>query len=208
MNSPALRGFMRKVRWNDGLDMMDQCGERIRVVHPLFQVEGGGSIPTSPLQLTIGRIDKKLFKALNSCWHSRLPECGNVFGGMAFGAEYDGLLYAVAYWSNPVSYHVDDGKTLELRRMAVADDAPKNTPSRFLRVMVLMIQRERPDIQKLVSYQDPTYHAGTIYKAAGWINEGARKNNGFDKSKRPWRQRKADVIPGDKVRWAKIMSNA
>jgi hypothetical protein len=126
---------------------------------------------------------------------------------MAFGAEYDGLLYAVAYWSNPVSYHVDDGKTLELRRMAVADDAPKNTPSRFLRVMVLMIQRERPDIQKLVSYQDPTYHAGTIYKAAGWINEGARKNNGFDKSKRPWRQRKADVIPGDKVRWAKIMSN-
>ena len=44
--------------------MMDQCGERIRVVHPLFQVEGGGSIPTSPLQLTVGRIDKKLFKAL------------------------------------------------------------------------------------------------------------------------------------------------
>lgn len=170
-------------------------------------MEGGGSIPTSPLQLTIGQIDKKLFKALNTCWHSRLPECGNVFGGMAFGAEYDGLLYAVAYWSNPVSYHVDDGKTLELRRMAVADDAPKNTPSRFLRVMVLMIQRKRPDIEKLVSYQDPTYHAGTIYKAAGWVNEGTRKNNGFDKSKRPWRQRKADVIPGDKVRWAKIMSN-
>ena len=30
-----------------------------RLVHPLFQAEGGGSIPTSPLQLHVGRIAVK-----------------------------------------------------------------------------------------------------------------------------------------------------
>jgi hypothetical protein len=52
--------------------------------------------------------------------------------------------------------------------MAVSDDAPKNTASRMLKVMAMLIRKERPDTQGLVSYQDTDVHAGTIYKAAGW----------------------------------------
>ena len=52
---------------------MIPSGESIRVVHPLFQEEGGGSIPTSPLQLYIGRLHYKTAEGLVREWHSRLP---------------------------------------------------------------------------------------------------------------------------------------
>lgn len=172
-------------------------GERIEVVHPLFQEEGGGSIPTSPLQFRVGQISKPLFKQLNRKWHSRLPECGNVFGGICFGAEFAGVLYAVGYWSAPISYHHDDGHSLELRRMAVGPDAPKNTATRFLRVMVLMLRQLRPDVWRLISYQDPAVHAGAIYKAAGWSNEGSHANVGWS-----YRSGNIEQAPGDKVRWS------
>lgn len=179
---------------------MTKCGDDIRVVYPLFQAESGGSTPTSPLQLRIGHIDRETFIQLNRKWHSRVPETGNCFDGICYGAEYDGMFYAVAWWSKPVSPSVMDGETWELRRMAVASDAPKNTPSRFLKIMVMMIKKDRPELKKLVSYQDPVVHTGTIYKASGWINEGSRKSGGFGSAK--VRYRKPDQAPGDKIRWA------
>lgn len=177
-----------------------KCGERIVVVHPLFQEDGGGSIPTSPLQLHIGKISKPTFKELNRLWHSRLPECGNVFGGMCFAAEFEGRYYAAAYWSTPISYHHDDGFTLELRRMAVGPDAPPNTATRFLAIMCMLLRKERPDVWRFISYQDPSVHRGTIYKAAGWTCEGSH-------SLAPWAHRTGyqDQAAGDKVRWLKVL---
>lgn len=175
-------------------------GDRIEAVHPLFQAGGGGSSPTSPLQLHVGPIDKSLFKALNRRWHSRLPECGNVFGGLCFGAEYDGIIHAVAYWSTPISYHHDDGATIELRRMALGPNAPKNTPSRFLRVMTMLLKKRRPDVWRLISYHDPAVHIGTIYAAAGWSCEGAHAQVGWS-----YRTGRPEQAPGDKVRWVRIL---
>ena len=57
---------------------------------------------------------------------------------------------------------------LELRRMAIADDAPKYTASRMISIMVRDIRRNRPDICRVISYQDTAVHAGTIYAASGW----------------------------------------
>jgi len=80
---------------------MTPSGESIRVVHPLFQEEGGGSTPTSPLQLFIGRINQRLAMQLNEKWHSRLPDISNWQNCDAYGAEYEGVFYAVAMWSIP-----------------------------------------------------------------------------------------------------------
>ena len=68
-----------------------------------------------------------------------------------------------------------DGATWELRRMAVANDAPKNTPSRFLSVMVRLVKKNHPELRRLISYQDTAVHAGTIYRASGWVQTRIQK---------------------------------
>jgi hypothetical protein len=107
--------------------------------------------------------------ALNRLWHSRLPEftypperC------KAICAEYRGIFYAAAIWSQPSARNLNNTGRYELRRLAIAPDAPRNTASRMLRVMRLLIDKKRPDIQILMSYQDTGVHSGSIYRAAGW----------------------------------------
>ena len=183
---------------------MIPSGESIRVVHPLFQVEGGGATPTSPLQLHIGVIHITKAIMLNSFWHSRLPTVvrGNIDRNkysLSFGAEYNGVFYATAIWSSPVARHLatrnDDW--LELRRMAISDDAPKNTASRMISIMVKAIRKKFPNIKRLISYQDTEVHHGTIYKASGWKAEATNTNADWTKS----RNRAQAQATGTKIRW-------
>jgi len=111
------------------MDMDRSCGDCIRVVHPLFQKEGGGSIPTSPLQLQVGEITLDLAMQLNELWHSRFPitnksNLSRVRYGVNYGAEFDGKFYACAIWTSPIaSNRLKDGlRALELRRFAIASD--------------------------------------------------------------------------------------
>ena len=182
-------------------------GESIRVVHPLFQTEGGGSIPTSPLQLHVGEVSVVKAIDLNALWHSRLPKVirGNIDRNrhsICFAAECAGIFYASAIWSSPVSRELaTNGECLlELRRFAIANDAPKNTASRMLSVMVRLIRRRFPEIVRLLSYQDTAVHAGTIYKAAGWQRVGFRRG-GIDAWSSNVRKRVNTQAAGDKVRW-------
>ena len=62
----------------------------------------------------------------------------------------------------------DGKKMLELRRMAISEECPKNTASRIIKVMTLLIKKKFTDIIRLISYQDCEVHTGTIYKASGW----------------------------------------
>jgi hypothetical protein len=184
------------------------CGDSIRVVYPLFQEDGGGSTPTSPLQLHVGTISTKLAIELVGLWHSRLPyiEEGNVVRNVhsiCFGAEYGNKWYAAAIWSSPVARMLDNQTHLELRRFAIADDAPKNTASRVLRIMTSKIRKKIPTITTLVSYQDCEVHTGTIYRAAGWVP--AVRNTGGEWSV-PSRARVAVQSAAPKVRWEKEMA--
>ena len=181
---------------NANLDLTG--ADRIRVVHPLFQAEGGGSIPTSALQLEIAPIGVVRACELNLLWHSRLPNIPRTPGMFAFGAMYDGLFYAVGIWSGPVARMLNGQNLLELRRMAVAPDAPRNTPSRMLRIMRLWIRTKRPEVVRLISYQDTEVHTGTIYKAAGWE---ATTITAGDEWTRPNRYRKPSQTTAAKVRW-------
>ena len=170
---------------------------------PLFRSGGGGAIPTSALQLEIAKCNVHRAIELNGIWHSRLPKMdwSNVVRAspsICFVAELDAIAYGAAIWSAPCARLLNGRNWLELRRLAIAANAPKNTATRMLRVMRLMIVKELPQIVNLISYQDTEVHTGTIYKAAGW-KETVRNESGD--WQRPNRQRNAAQSLSPKVRW-------
>ena len=187
------------------------CADDVRVAYPLFQEGRGGSTPTSALQLKVLACDAKLACRLNKQWHSRFPiiHWSNVVrnkDSVCFVADCEGIYYAVAIWSSPIAANrLKNGESaLELRRLAIAPDAPKNTASRMLRVMRILIEKKMPHIATLISYQDTEVHAGTIYKASGWT--AVCCNNGSDWTTTK-RKRSKVQSSAPKVRWELKMKN-
>jgi hypothetical protein len=144
------------------------CADDARIACPLFQVEYGGERPTSALHLFFSKISEPVFKELNSKWHSRLPKIGNSHFRVCYAAQCNNVYYAVAAWSNPIARLLPQQTWLELRRLSIAEDAPRFTASRMLGWMRRDIRVRFPEVVRLISYQDLEVHAGTIYKAAGW----------------------------------------
>ena len=156
---------------------MNKRGDSAMAALPLFQAGGGGSIPTSPLQFQIIEIGMRLAQELNREWHSMLPRtdlgnllCGNM--SVAYGAIFEERYFAVAILSQPIIASLCDGETIELRRLAICSEAPKNTASRMLSVIKKMVHKKMPHLKRIVSYLAVDVHQGTIYKAAGWISVG------------------------------------
>jgi len=112
--------------------------------------------------------NRMTFAQLNLLWHSRLPKIGASQFRVCYTAEYDGRYYATAAWSNPVARLLPQRTWLELRRMAIASNAPKNTASRMIGWMVRDIRKRFPEVEMLISYQDCDVHTGAIYRASGW----------------------------------------
>lgn len=184
-------------------EIKNKSGDSVRTTRSLFQMRDGGSIPTSPLQLRIVEIKPQLASELNEKWHSRLPRIhwSNITRNthyICFAAEYDGRYYAVGIWSSPVAQNrFKDGKSiLELRRLAICKDAPKNTATRMLAVMIKIIKKRFPEIKRLISYQDTEVHKGTIYKAGNWKIGG--ETDFISWQNRP---RNPDQSKAKKIRW-------
>ena len=179
-------------------------GDIARVEYPLFQKEDGGSIPTSPLQFTINKISIQKAKTLNQLWHSRLPIYETGFcekAKICFGALYEGIFYAVSIWDNPTARMLPQYTWLELKRMAIAPDAPKNTASRMIKIMLSIIKRDFPEITTVISYQDIDVHKGTIYKASGWKPVNYYAGGNWKRPKRPRPDLNKSFAP--KIRWQK-----
>ena len=87
---------------------------------------------------------------------------------MCYAAEFGNQIYAVAAWSNPVARLLPQRSWMELRRFAIAPNAPRFTASRMLAWMRRDIAKRFPAVEKLISYQDLKVHTGTIYRASGW----------------------------------------
>lgn len=73
----------------------------------------------------------------------------------------------------------------ELARLFILDETPKNTETWFVARAIKWIQKNRPEVELLISYADPSVgHAGVIYKAGSWIPDGktdeGRKTPRFD----------------------------
>ena len=184
------------------------CADSARVAYPLFQGEGGGANPTSALQLTIERISFEKAVELNRKWHSILPRFGTGFIAIqpfpCYAATFEGLIYAVAIWSNPCARNLPQETWLELRRMAI-NGAPKNTASRMLRIMRMLLHKDRPEIIRVVSYQSKSVHSGTIYRADGWTPVTECAADVWD---RPGRPRQASQQSDIRVRWERPIVGA
>ena len=175
--------------------------KEIRNSTPLFSnlVE----IPKSPKELQIIPCSVHRACELNKLWHSRFPitDWTNIVRNkdyICFIAEKDGIAYASAIWSSPVARKLNDGHTLELRRLAIAPDAPKYTATRMLKIMRGHIKTNLPHISKLISYQDTEAHKGTIYKAQGWTPTNQSRYVSWSNKTRT---RATEQSTADKIRW-------
>lgn len=178
-----------------------------RLAYPLDQ-PGIGPPPATARRLTVDLCPTGHARLLVALWHSRLPETQRGPWQHAFRAHANGLTYAVALWHNPSSPGLPH-HWAELRRMAVAPDAPHCTASFFLARMADWYRHNEPEHERLISYQDTEVHQGTIYKAAGWTAAHYQPPRVRDRSK-PRRgtgraYRRADVNPAaeasGKIRW-------
>jgi hypothetical protein len=188
--------------------MKNFCGDSIINNAPLLQSEDGGVIPTSPLQLQIRQCNVHLACGLNALWHSRFPKIdwSNVVRNkryICFVAEHCFINYATAIWSSPIAGNrlKDSNQILELRRLAISKDAPKNTASRMLSIMIKIIRKSFPEITRFISYQDTDVHLGTIYRASGWTASALGK---FQSWTNDHRSRGTDQSKSSKVRWEYI----
>jgi hypothetical protein len=69
---------------------------------------------------------------------------------------------------------------IELNRMAFSDALPRNSESRCLGIALRLIKKEYPHIKWIVSFADATQCGdGTIYRAAGFLLTGIKKNTGM-----------------------------
>jgi hypothetical protein len=169
----------------------------------LFPVER--VIPTSPRHMRVLQIGVDESMRYNELWHSRLPmtDKGNLTRNRHYtfyGAEYKDHCFATAIWTTPVANNrlSSDETWLELRRLAIAPDAPKYTATWMISKMIKLIKKKFPEVTKLISYQDTEVHTGTIYAAANWHKTGSTKGIEWNSKTRV---RKPSQSTADKVRW-------
>jgi hypothetical protein len=159
--------------------------------------------------LVFTRCDPLLAVSCVRMWHSRLPHCQRGPWMYAFAASFDGEVYSAALWHNCSARGLPH-HWIELRRLANAPDSPRNTSSRFLAWMCEWFRQYRGWHGRAISYQDPSVHSGTIYKASGWAVDHVANDRVRDRSKprcgtsRAYRsnQNGAAVDSIGKVRWS------
>lgn len=153
----------------------------------LFQIEDGGSIPTSPLQLKIVECKFSQIRHIFEEYHYKKAHMG---GGISWclAAEYNRQYLAGMVIGKPRhdKKYSAEVKCVEIRRMACIDALPKNTESWMLSKAIWWM-RKNTDISRVISYSDKSVgHKGTIYKAANFklIGETAPSKHIFWKGKR------------------------
>jgi hypothetical protein len=176
------------------------------LLSPLLEPEH--SAPEKATQLECRPCLPEIAREAIALWHSRLPKTQRGPWMLAFVAHYQETAFAAALWHNPSARTLPDD-WLELRRMAVAPDAPHCTASWMLARMQKWIHKNRPEVTRLISYQDEEVHTGTIYRAAGWEPAHRTKARSRDRSKnrkgsrRAYRSNLNGASPdgAGKVRW-------
>ena len=160
--------------------------------------------PTSPKLMTLRKIGVRHAMRYNEMWHSRLPLTveGNLLRNkryVFFGAEYKDHCFASAIWTDPVANNrlSKNFIWIELRRLAIAPDAPKFTASWMISKMIKQIKKQFPDVTRLVSYQDCDVHTGTIYSASNWSQDIISLGESWNETRK--RNKEQSLSP--KKRW-------
>lgn len=148
--------------------------------YPLFQEEGGGAVPTSPLQLYVKRINKLTAKNFYAKWHY-LGKTGFISTDN-YGAYYDGRLVGSISYGSPNATEMKgyfdrrhQRGWFEIKRLALTDECPKNSESRFISISLRLL-RKTSKVVGIVTLADSWVgHTGTIYKATGFKYLGLSK---------------------------------
>jgi hypothetical protein len=99
-------------------------------------------------------------------------------GLICFGAFLDNKIIGVAQWGRPINKYlhlhlIENTKWndfLELNRLVCIDDTPKYTESRFIKICLLLIKKNAPQVKWVMSFADATQCGdGTIYRASGFV---------------------------------------
>lgn len=132
----------------------------------LFQQVDGGPLPTSPLQCLINICDFEHIRNIFDRFHYKKAHMG---GGISFcmSLNFKNRVLGGAVIGLP--RHMKKYKNLlEIRRMALIDEAPKNCESYFLSKILWWIKKNKL-ASGVISYSDMSVgHVGTIYKAANF----------------------------------------
>lgn len=70
-------------------------------------------------------------------------------------------------------YGEKESDVMELRRLILLDDVPRNSESWFISRTIAQVKELYPYVKVLVSYADPAHgHVGYVYQATNWIYLG------------------------------------
>lgn len=159
------------------------CGDSLIVEQDLFQSQGGGAIPTSPLQFKkedwkVLIISKQKVRPwlLYKHYAHRIPPIQ-----LAFGLYHLNKLVGVCSFGTPprcfnngyAAFNDYKMRTLELNRLVVNDGLIKNALSFF--VSKCLVSLPKPLL--ILSYADPNVgHSGYIYQATNWVYTGIHED--------------------------------
>ena len=140
---------------------------------PLFQVDDGGSQPTSALQLYFREISPITAAIAYKKWHYLGDQ--DFISQINFGAYHNQTLEGAISYGPPNATDLKgywdrhtQGQWWEIKRLVMSPKCPKNSESRFIAITMKML-RKLALVRGVVTYADDGQgHVGTIYKAAGF----------------------------------------
>lgn len=150
---------------------LKNCGVAMEL--DLFQQVGGGSIPTTPLQFKVIQVDKAVAATAFKCWHY-FGDKGFI-SSFTFAPIFEGEVWGAIAFGSPNAKSIkgvyrkeSQHGVLEITRLAVRPEAPKNTCSRLIAISIKLLRRLYP-LKTIVTYADTAQgHEGVIYKASGF----------------------------------------
>ena len=124
-------------------------------------------------------------------------------------------LVGVAIYGNPMGKSYNGSNTIELRRLCLIDETPRNSESFFI-AKTLRWLAKNTRYEQVVSFADPNHgHAGIIYKASNFRYDGLESNGNprivqhGDKQihLRQMYQKKGDSYSADALRIQSLVSS-
>lgn len=145
----------------------DKCGGSVMQTQLTFPLEDRGSIPTSPhhFKIKVGRFNQ--FAHLLSKYHYKSSKIG---GGISYNLilDYRNKCYGGIVIGKMRHANKYEEKAVELRRMVLSPECPKNTASYFLSKTIWWL-KNNTDISIVYTFADKTVgHKGTCYKASNF----------------------------------------
>lgn len=127
-------------------------------------------------------IDSKSARTFIKRWHYSGKVCAN--SQIHFGAFHNDKLVGVMQYGPSTDKRrmaqnlgIGMNEFLELNRMALIDNTPKNTESRFIAITIKILKKQYPFLRLIISFADACQCGdGTIYRASGFKLMGFKKN--------------------------------